>query len=351
MEFVVFEPGEKYQRKNRKWQGIPGIERTPDGILWATWYSGGHGEGPDNYVIVVCSKDGGKTWSKPLLAIDPPDDIRAFDPCLWVSPDGKLHLFWSMSKNWWDGIGGVWTMVAEKNIQGDFVWSKPSRIADGIMMNKPVVLSTGKVLFPIAVWNREPFIPEMEHLRFSNVYVSGDYGKTIELLGQADVPDRTCDEHMIVELSDGSLWMLVRTSYGIGESFSFDMGKTWTRGKPSSINGPGSRFHIRKLKSGNILLINHSGFTGKNRSHLTALLSENDGKTWDYKLLLDERNNVSYPDAIESDGKIFIIYDRDRYGEKEILMATVTENDIKAGKIISPGSQLKKIVDPQPYEK
>ena len=35
----------------------------------------------------------------------------------------------------------------------------------------------------------------------------------------------------------------------------------------------------------------------KGRSHLTALLSEDDGQTWPYYLLLDERNEVSYPDA------------------------------------------------------
>jgi hypothetical protein len=76
---------------------------------------------------------------------------------------------------------------------------------------------------------------------------------------------------------------------------------------------------------------------------LTALISDDDGKTWKFNILLDERNNVSYPDAVQAkDGRIFIIYDHDRYGKKEILMATITETDIKAGKIVTPGSMLKR---------
>ncbi|MCX7705799.1 MAG: glycoside hydrolase, partial [bacterium] len=313
---------------------------------WLTWYSGGDGEGPENYVIVVKSVDAEKTWFEPFLVIDPPSKIRAFDPCLWLDPAGRLWLFWAMSNGLWDGRGGVWTMVNENPDSGISKWSKPKRVADGIMMNKPTVLSSGEWLFPIAIWNREPFIHETNHLRFSNVYVSYDAGRTINYFSSADVPERTCDEHIIVELKNGSLWMLVRTSYGIGESFSFDRGRTWTPGRDSGIPGPDSRFQIRRLKSGNLLLINHHGFKDRVRSHLTALLSEDDGKTWQYKLLLDERENVSYPDATEDEyGRIFIIYDHDRYGAKEILMAVITENDIKAGRIVTPDSKLKVTID------
>ena len=33
---------------------------------------------------------------------------------------------------------------------------------------------------------------------------------------------------MIVELRDGRLWMLARTKYGLGESYSSDQGRTWS---------------------------------------------------------------------------------------------------------------------------
>jgi len=139
-----------------------------------------------------------------------------------------------------------------------------------------------------------------------------------------------CDEHMIVERTDGSLWMLARTEYGIGESISMDQGKTWSPGRPSWLRHIAkARFCIRRLASGNIIFINHSSADGKTRSHLTAFLSKDEGKTWQGGLLLDNRKGVSYPDITESDsGEIYCIYDYSRQDKMEILMAVFTEKDI-----------------------
>ena len=60
-------------------------------------------------------------------------------------------------------------------------------------------------------------------------------------------------------------------------------------------------------------IINHNDFKGRN--NLTAFISEDDGETWPYSLLLDRRNNVSYPDVKEDEnGNIYVIYDRERGG-------------------------------------
>ena len=84
----------------------------------------------------------------------------------------------------------------------------------------------------------------------------------------------------------------------------------------------------------------------KGRSHLTALLSEDDGATWPYSLLLDERNEVSYPDAAEgSDGYIYITYDHERVTEREILMARITEDDILKGALTGEKSSLRILVN------
>ena len=127
--------------------------------------------------------------------------------------------------------------------------------------------------------------------------------------------------------------MLARTEYGIGESFPRDGGRTWTPGQPSRLRHiPKARFCIRRLKSGNILFVNHSSPDGKTRSHLTARISTDEGETWMGELLLDERKGISYPDITEGDdGSIYCIYDYSRQGEMEILMAVFTEQDILDG--------------------
>ncbi|MBM4081504.1 MAG: exo-alpha-sialidase, partial [Planctomycetes bacterium] len=54
---IHFAPGPEYADDKRRFQGIPGLEREPGGRLWATWYSGGDGEGPFNFVLLVTSAD------------------------------------------------------------------------------------------------------------------------------------------------------------------------------------------------------------------------------------------------------------------------------------------------------
>jgi len=343
-------PGPEYASETRLWQGIPGIERTAGGRLWAVWYSGGKGEGPDNYVVVIISDDDGITWSKPRLVIDPPGKVRAYDPVLWHDPIGRLWLFWAQSYEWFDGRSGTWSICCDAPDSENPSWTKPRRLQNGIMMNKPNVLTTGEWILPTAVWNRDPKRPELDSERFSNVTVSTDQGKTWLRRGGADVPDRSFDEHMFIERRDGSLWMLVRTYYGIGESVSEDRGKTWIPGKMSMFPGPNARFFIRRLNSGRILLVNHHNFMSSElksmRTNLTAFLSDDDGSTWKGGLLLDGRMDVSYPDGVEAeDGRIYVIYDRSRHGEKEILMAVFREIDVLEGRFVSDDARLQVLVN------
>ena len=336
-----------YLDENRIWQGIPSIERTSKGRLWAAFYGGGTREGKGNYVVLVKSDDNGKEWSEPYLAIKHKDpDVRSFDPCLWTDPKGRLWLFFSQSAKLYDGRAGVWAAVCESPDDSDAAFSSPRRIANGIMVNKPTALSTGEWLLPCALWICDK--PEEEHglesEMHSNVYVSADDGESFSLRGSAEVPNRHYDEHMIVELANGRLWMLVRTHYGIGQSFSTDKGRTWTPGEKTKLGGPSSRFFIRRLQSGNILLVNHYDFI--NRDNLTAMISEDEGRTWKGRLLIDGRDDVSYPDGVEDDdGNIYVVYDHKRGSEREILMTIFTEEDILAGKYVSDNSRRRILVN------
>ena len=347
---VCLEPGAEYASSNRRWQGIPSLERAADGRLWATWYSGGLREDNDNYVLLVTSNDDGQTWSEPVVVIDPKGMTRAWDPCLWHDPLGRLWLFWTQScpmrGEAWDGRGGVWALVTEDSGPAKPQWSEPRRIAHGIALNKPIVASGGEWLLPSAIWWFFEQFRDLDAVRKPGVVASTDQGETWNWRGGAVVDDRVFDEPMIVEKRDGTLWMLVRTRFGIAESFSMDGGVSWSRGRPSPFASPSSRFHFRRLASGRLLLINHLGNPDRKRSHLTALLSEDDGQTWPFRLLLDDRMPVSYPDAVEdAEGVLRIIYDFDRYGEREILMARLREEDILQGKCVSPGSAIRMLVN------
>ena len=343
---------QKFYSGQRLWQGIPSVEVTKKGRIFVTFYSGGVKEEIGNFSMVVMSDDGVKFTEPIIVAYQ--DGYRCYDPCLWIDPLGRLWFTWSICPE-----DALYASICDDPDAATLSWCEPFQVGHDIMMNKPIVTSKGEWLFPLAVWNHDirslpaEFDSKTQE-KGSFVYRTTDQGKTFERLGCADVPNRHFDEHMILQLQDGRLWMLVRTFYGIGQAFSSDGGKTWSEGTDSGLGGPSSRFHICRLRSGRILLINHVNF--EKRNNLTALLSEDDGKTWSASLLLDPRSNVSYPDVKEADdGYIYIIYDRDRGAYKksleeatacarEILLSRVTEQDILNGRLTDAGAYLARVV-------
>lgn len=344
-------PGPEYAASTRRFQGIPGIERAGNGRLWATWYAGGPDEpweGPGNYVVLATKSAQAKDWSSPCLIIDIPGQVRAFDPCLWIDPDERLWLFWAQSDGGFDGRAGVWAIVTDQAEAEQPAWSPPQRICDGIMMNKPTALHSGEWLLPVALWNyqnwKHPAVREEDRLAF--VVASADRGKTWERRGGVDAPERTYDEHMLVEKRDGSLWMLIRTKYGIAETFSRDGGRSWSVAQRAEIEHVNSRFYIRRLESGKLILITHNPPDREKRSHLTARLSGDDGETWSQGLVIDERFGVSYPDATQApDGTIYLIYDFERQQARQILMAVFTEGDVQTGKWKSRQAKQRVLID------
>jgi len=343
----------KYASDKRYWQGIPAVEVTKKGRIFSAWYSGQHTEQLGNYSLLVRSDDGGATFSEPVAVAFLDMQHRCYDPCLWIDPKGRLWFIWAVGPD-----HAVWASVCNDPDDDELIWTEPKIIGHDVMMNKPIVTSDNRWLFPIAVWRREltagiDMSGSAEEDRRSFVYESVDEGETFRRIGGSAVPDRWYDEHMVVEKKDRSLWMLVRVNYGIGQSFSYDGGKTWEKDGDSGLGGPNSRFCIRRLPSGNLLLVNHVGFTG--RSHLTAMISRDDGATWEGYLLLDGRSDVSYPDAAFHGGSIYIVYDHERGAAyrgvdytnhaREILMAKITEEDILAGKLVTEGSFLQGVVN------
>jgi predicted neuraminidase len=323
-----------------------GIERTKGGRIWSCWVAGGDNE--EAFFVLNTSDNNGKTWSNPRMVIDPHNISLSFKRrtivgALWLDPDGKLWLFFDQAMTYFDGRSGNWYITCSNPDDKSPVWSRPQYISYGCTLNKPIVLSNGEWLLPVSLWDRgkirDAFFSnayhELDSLREANLFISKDKGKTWNRLGGVSFPNPQFDEHHVIERRDGSLWMTARTGNGIFQSSSYDSGKTWS--KPEKyLPHIGSRHFIRRLSSGNLLLVKHGRLeeTTKLRSKLMAFISDDDGKTWKGGLMLDERRGVSYPDGFQApDGTIFISYDRNRETDGEILMVHFTEKDVLNGQI------------------
>ena len=319
---------------NRPWQGIPGIERAGNGRLWCTFYAGGPTEPhPQNHILLTTSEADGHSWTLPEPIIARPGATRAYDPALWHDPDKRLWLLYNQA-NPESRDFSLWAITTEQPREAAPGWSAPRRIDLGVpfvfRLNKPAVLSTGEWLLPVT-WAREAppgwFAVGAE---LQGVAISTDGGGTWTLHGGVEAPPWAL-ENMVVERRDGSLWMLIRTGSGVlWESLSDDGGRTWSPGRPTDIVNPGSRFFIGRLSSGRLLLINTPD--PKRRSTLVARLSDpTDDTIFGDGLVLDPRDKVSYPDAVQSpDGRIYAVHDHDRYGTGDVVLNVFSEEEALA---------------------
>ena len=335
-----------------------GITRTPRGRIWAAWVAGG--DSPLAFMVAATSDDDGETWSKPRLVINSqarhlPIPRSVIVGNLWTDPRGRVWFFFDQTMNHFDGRGGLWAAVCENPDAETPEWSAPRRLWHGSALNKPIVLASGEWMLPVQLLQNDgigPFaqsrlFPELDPFRGANVFVTTDQGATWQRRGHVVMPNPNWHEHMVVERKDGSLWMMARTSKGLVETTSADQGRTWTEPRPSPINHPVARFHLRRLASGRILLVKHgdtiAGHEG--RSKLKAFVSEDEGHTWKGGLMLDERKGISYPDGFQGpDGRLYISYDRNRSTEGEILMARFTEEEVLAGEWSNPGSKQRMLI-------
>lgn len=351
-------PRAKHADGARTFQGIPSLAVTPGGRIWVTFYSGGETECKENFVLLYKSDDRGESWQGPLYVVDPPAEYtRAYDAALWCDPAGHLHWYWAESTTTlenciFDGYAGVWhaELSNPDDPWNNFQWSLPRRIANGVMLNKPTILHNGVWALPVAFWKFGPYnFPEMQPYIGAGLIATADGGENYEFRGRARViSGNIFDEHMFIELSNHDIRVYIRTEYGFAESESTDGGYNWSAPRPSVIPGPNSRLFIRRLRSGRLLLAANrvSPENPKERRALCAWLSDDEGKSWHGELMLDERVAVSYPDGDQlADGTICVVYDWERFREGDILMARFTEADVEAGRIVSPDSKLRMLVN------
>jgi len=215
-------------------------------------------------------------------------------------------------------------------------------------LTTPTVLADGTWIFPTGSWY--PFRP-------SRPLISRDQGESFELGGLLHSERGTdYDEYMIVERSDKRLVIFNRYTDSFLQCESDDGGRSWTLQEPNGIRHTNSRFVFMKLASGNWLLVKHGRLDWvsdakeekspqRGRSHLTAYLSRDEGKTWEGELLLDERE-CSYPYGFQAcNGTIYVSYERSRWRQPEILFARFTEADVLASTPVSPLAALQQLVN------
>ncbi len=345
----------KYRSRVRMYQQVPSIESSSNGRLWAAYMCSNVTVAIDpfhyeQYIIIATSEDGGGIWRE-VYAIDSSGlaNSAVSDSCLWKDTKGNIRLSFIANQNLYNGkknvVAASWEYTMKDPNSADCGWLSPRLLGNiSVAPQKPMNFPDGSILRPVDnFWNHA----DPNRIRFVKETIDGK----VEFVSSLTCVGASWAEHSPYLCKDGSIVTQVRMNKVPQAMFkSTDGGKNWISigrmNPPIAIN---TRCCFYRLKSGRLLLLANDFGMLKNekgeeitppdwtlrRSKLTAFISEDDGKTFPYKMLLDERRETAYPSVTEcSDGFIYVAYDRGRLtpNVQEILFAKFKESDVLAGK-------------------
>ncbi len=280
------------------------------------------------------SHDAGKSWSEPLpVRVGEGHSVGA--PKMSVTAEGTFVLaYMNMAENVWEWDSKAKEMSAQSRLpvyalrssDGGKTWSDPVRIFGGRAGALTDIITTRQntVVLPITGYRREP----SRAVQF--VMVTADDGSTwtqriIDIGGHGHHDGAM--EPTMVELNDGRLWMLIRTTHDwFYERFSSDGGLTWTEPVQTEISSSSSPGMLRRLASGRLVLVwnrvrpegmsepewstqplarRGGGFAIRpsswHREEVSLAFCSDDGRTWSKPVVIARQKNgwLSYPRLFE----------------------------------------------------
>ena len=279
------------------------VEVEPGTLLVA--YFAGTGEGNVDVGIWTsrgtARPDGSTSWEPPQLVHDEPG-VPCWNPVLFRPKGGDLLLFFKAGPS-----PQTWSGFLRRSADGGKSWSDAAILPAGILgpvRSKPIEDAQGRLICGSSV--------ESYNAWGCWVEITPDRGATWGKHGPINVPEHP---HGIIQASvfpiaDGKLGLLAR-SRGIGRlcrSESADGGATWTPAEPIDMPNPNAGADATRLADGRLALICNPVAHG--RTPLVVAVSDDDGKTFDIRLTLEDGpGEYSYPALIQAaDGRIHCSY-------------------------------------------
>lgn len=270
-----------------------------DGRLFFAYshFTGGGADNSEAYIAGRYSSDGGETWTDDIMVVPNEGKENVMSVSLLRLQSGEIAFFYVVKNSWEDCRAHVRFSTDETES-----WSERSlcipREGYWVLNNDRVIqLSSGRLVMPVAL---HPMLEGKWSGRgISTCFLSDDDGRSwrqcqSELFGPEDCGSGL-QEPGVIELKDGTLMMLMRTTMGCQyRSWSYDEGVTWSPAEPTDIMSPCSPASFKRIpKTGDILLVwnDHSNIDealqGK-RTPLSVAISRDEGRTWENTKTLED---------------------------------------------------------------
>lgn len=327
------------------------VVELPNGDYLAAWFYGSGERNADDVKIMGARlPKGQKKWSPPFLLADTPG-IPDCNPVLFLNKSGKLFLVWiAVQANGWQNSllrvrttrdynkpgAPLWQWQDDillkpgvefqeevvkrfKELPDDGkAWAEYAPAYDNMIINaskelskrswgwmtriKPLINKNGNILLPLY----------SDGLNFSLLAISSDDGETwkpsLPIVGRGPI------QPALAQKKDGTIVAYMRDSGDsptrVHYSESKDDGYSWAATKKMEIPNTAS-VELLVLKNGYWAFLGNDIDDGRYR--LSLYLSDDEGKTWKWKTLIENHDKgqggYSYPSLIQgTDGRLHITY-------------------------------------------
>jgi sialidase-1 len=340
-------PNQNQQRSKKTalfYIGMPGYNRyripslivTKQGTLLAFCEGRTGGDSGDIDTLVRRSEDGGETWSKYEVVWSDSSNTCG-NPCPVVDQStGRIYLL----STWNLGTDNESQIISwkSKDVRHPYVcysdddgknWSKPVCISDTARLDDwrwyatgpgiGIQIKSGKYAGRLVIpcdhsytETRDGVFKRDNRYGFgSHVIYSDDHGSTWKI---SETITPGCNESQVVELSDGSLMMNMRSYNGKqcrAVSISKNGGQSWSEitHDPVLIEPVCQASIITYSRGNNNLILFSNPADKKSRIRMTVRLSFDDGRTWPVRRILHDGPAAYSCLAILENGEIACFYE------------------------------------------
>ncbi len=325
---------------------IPALLALPSGAVLALCEGRRHGRGDSGDIDIVLrrSLDGGATWSEPTTIADRGDNTIG-NPCpVYDRETGRIVLLLTgnlgreaeaaIIAGASEGTREVWEMHSDDEGAS---WSPLRRITAETKRPEWTWYATGPGA-GIQLRDGRLVVPCDHAVRGSrafgsHVIVSDDHGATWSIGGALGPEVNECEA---VERADGTLLLNMRSYRGVHRravASSSDGGETWSplRDEEALIE-PVCQASIRGIGPPDLRTLAFSNPASTERERLTLRLSEDDGASWPFALLLHEGPAAYSCLADLGEGRVGCLYEAgEAHPYERIVLARVPLNTVRTG--------------------
>lgn len=247
-------------------------------LLAYTRFRGGGDDNDSADIAGKSSADGGRSWSAPFVLKQNDGRMNVMSASVLRLSTGELMLGYLRKNSTADCSFCVRKSKDETTTWGDEILVTKDNAYHVVNNDRIVELKNGRLLVPTA--NHGDY--RAGKPAFGLCYMSDDHGETWRAgNGVVRLGGVGCQEPGVVELEDGRIFMIIRTSLGrMYQSWSPDGGDTWSEPVATALRSPTAPASIKRIpKTGELLLIWNNSPSAR-RVPLTSAISRDEGKTW-----------------------------------------------------------------------